>query len=338
MRIALIAVLGVVVGCGDDGVSVGTNEDNFCDEIADVVCHNIYQCCTESEIESYLDLSEPRTELQCREDVARRCDRQAPDIRDSLAAGRVQFDAARLNDCLNAVVAPDGTCSQVVTELPWKEACAEAPWVGTVQTMGTCFFNHDCAGYPDSFCGPDQKCKAKPTAGFPCGTGCASDYYCVSTTGTCAQKGTAGAPCAGTNHCAKDLYCDFNATPSPVCAAKQGGGAACRDDLACLSSDCVPGQCMGQSAGFTCFDDSDCDSVCANNPFQTCDAAEDCSPGNCSISGTSCTTSLPCAGGTGDNCVYPVMCTPATCVGEPVCTSQTLVADYCYGVGVIPDP
>jgi hypothetical protein len=50
MRIALIAVLGVVVGCGDDGVSVGTNEDNFCDEIADVVCHNIYQCCTESEI------------------------------------------------------------------------------------------------------------------------------------------------------------------------------------------------------------------------------------------------------------------------------------------------
>ena len=82
-----------------------------------------------------------------------------------LAAIVGELDAARLNDCLNAVLAPDGVCSQVVTELPWREACETAPWVGTVQPGSACFFNHDCAGAPDSFCGPDQKCKAKPTAG-----------------------------------------------------------------------------------------------------------------------------------------------------------------------------
>lgn len=336
MRVALIAVLGVVAACGDDGVNVSTSESNFCDQIADVVCHNLYQCCTESEIEGYLDVSEPRTELQCREDVKRRCDRQAPDIRDSLEAGRIEFDSVRLNDCLNAVLAPDDVCSEVVTELPWKEACEEAPWVGMVQTGGSCFFNHDCAGYPDSFCGPDQKCKAKPTAGFPCGTGCASDFYCNTTNQTCAAKGTLGAPCIGNVECQKDLYCDVpSGTTMGMCAMKQGGGSACRSDAACLSSDCVPGMCMGTTQ--SCYESDDCQSRCANTGF-SCDAASDCGNGNCSISGTTCSEFSPCGGGTGDNCVYPVQCVPGSCVGDPVCTSQTVVADYCSGIGVIPDP
>jgi hypothetical protein len=334
MRIALLSVLGLVA-CGGGSVEVSANQDNFCDEIAEVVCHNLYSCCTESEIQDTLSVSEPRTENQCREDIKRGCDRNAPDLRDSLLAGRVTLDATRLNDCLTAVLAPDDVCSEVVTELPWKEACKTSPWVGTVQTAGTCFFNHDCAGAPDSFCGPDQKCKAKPTAGFPCGSGCASDYYCANN-GTCAARVAAGAPCQSNSECARDLYCDENATPEPVCAVKGGAGMACAGDSACISNDCVPGQCMGTN--FSCYMDTDCNSRCADDG-SFCSTASNCSVGNCSMTGTSCSSDANCFGEVGvDLCVFPVQCLPGDCVGDPVCTSQTLVVDYCQSFNNIPNP
>jgi len=336
MRVALIAAIGLLAACGDDGVTIDTNDENFCEQISDVICHNIYSCCTESEIQSLLDVSEPRTELQCREDIKRRCDRTSPDLRDSLDAGRVTFDAARLNACLTAILAPDGVCAEVVqgNDLPWTEACEEAPWVGTVATGGSCFFNFDCAGGVDSFCGPDQKCKAKPTAGFPCGTGCASDYYCA-TNGTCAAKVAAGAPCTSNTQCQEDLYCDQYATPEPVCAMKQAGGATCTTSSACLSSDCVPGKCMGTT--LSCYMDSQCNSRCANTGF-SCTDSSDCALGTCDESSISCDDESDCVLSATDDCVFPVMCVPGDCIGDPVCTSETLVADYCSNVGFIPDP
>lgn len=337
MRVALIAVLGLGLGaCGDDGVTINSNDDNFCEQISEVVCHNLYNCCTEEEIQGYLDVSEPRTELQCREDVKRSCDRRAPDVRDSLAAGRIVFDAARLNACLTALLAPDGVCAEVVqgSDLPWQEACEEAPWVGTVPTDGACFFNFDCQGSPDSFCGPDQKCKAKPTAGFPCGAGCASDFYCA-TNGTCAAKVAVGGPCTSNIACAEDLYCDQTTNPQmPVCAMKGGGGMTCTTSAACLSSTCVPGVCANSTQ--SCYSDAGCLSRCAGTGF-SCDEAGDCAAGNCSVTGVSCFDPGDCTG-VNDNCVFPVQCVPGDCIGEPVCTSQTLVADYCTNVGVVPSP
>jgi hypothetical protein len=335
MRVALISVVSLVAACGGGGVSISTNQDNFCSEIAEVVCHNMYQCCTESEIEDRLSVSDPRTEAQCREDYERICDRTAPDLRDSLKAGRVTFDANRLNACLDAVLAPDDVCSEIVTgEAPWKEPCKDAPWVGTVQTGGSCFFNFDCAGAPDSYCGPDQKCKAKPTAGFPCGTGCASQYYCASN-GTCAAKLAVNAPCESDYQCDKDLYCDQSATPEPICTMKGAGGSSCKSDYACLSGDCVPGQCMGTTQ--QCFEDSNCSSRCADDG-SFCTTAANCALGNCSVTGTSCNgTTSNCTGGS-DVCVFPVQCLPGDCVGDPVCTASTLTADYCTSIGNIPSP
>ena len=340
MRLALVSVVSLLVGCGGDGsVEIAANQDNFCETIAEVVCHNLYQCCTESEIQDYLSVSEPRTELQCREDRRRDCERDSADIRDSLKAGRITFDAPRLNECLGTIIAPEGVCSSVVTELPYKEACKTAPWVGAVATGGSCYFDFDCAGAPDSFCGPDQKCKQKPQAGFPCSvsTPCASQFYCASN-GTCAAKLTSGAPCMPgvSNQCAEDLFCDANATPTPVCATKKAGGEACTGDTSCTSGDCVPGQCMGTSS--QCFNDAQCSSRCAGSG-QFCTTAANCGNGNCSISGTTCNnTTLVCGGGAGDTCVFPVQCLPGDCVGDPICTSQTLTVDYCTIVGVSPNP
>jgi len=330
MRLALCAV-AVLVGCNDGTVKVDTTQDNFCEQIADVACHNMYQCCTEHEIESALRVTDPRTELQCRDDLRVSCERASADIQDSLQAGRVTFDAMRLNECLNSIVSPKETCADVVTELPWKETCKDSAFVGTVAIGGACFFDFDCTGAPDNFCAANQKCTAKPTAGLPCGTGCASAYYC-GTGGLCAPKLGAGAMCTTTSQCAMDLYCDTNQVPA-VCAAKQPGGAACSSSLGCVSGECIPGQCMGTTQ--TCYKDTECTSHCAGTTT-FCSTSSNCSTGTCSVGGNLCSSNTSCIAGGGDTCVFPIQCVPGDCLGEPVCTNATITVDYCAAVSAIP--
>lgn len=339
MRVALLCcVLGVAAACGGDGVDVNTSASNFCSEIADVICHNMYQCCTESEIEQKLRVSDPRTENQCREDLTRSCDRNSQTLRDSLDAGRVKLDAARLNDCLNAVLAPGEACGTVETEIPWKEACSTTPWVGLVQPLGSCFFNFDCAGYPDAVCGPDQKCKLKGTTGSPCAGGCASDYYCAGQ--TCAPKGDVGGMCTSDLQCntKKNLFCDVPPTLTMgTCAVTGPAGTACRENSACQSSDCVPGMCQGSNS--SCYEDRDCGGRCADDN-SSCDANSDCGTGGCNMTGIACSEFSPCDTSVfpGNLCVYPVTCVPGDCVGDPVCTAPLVVTDYCEAVGVVPSP
>jgi hypothetical protein len=347
MRLALISVLVLALAAcgGNNTVDISTNQDNFCDQIADVICHNLYQCCAESDIEQYLEVSEPRTELQCREDIRRNCDRTAPDVRDSLKAGRITFDPNKLNACLEAILAPEATCSEVVVDLPWKEQCSakNAPWVGTVATDGQCFYTFDCAGAPDSFCGPDQKCHLKPTAGFPCGTGCASAYYC-GTNNICAPRLALGAPCTQfpTGQCGENLFCDnkgtFTVSTDDVCATKGVGGTICTAEDACVSGDCVQGKC--QQTNLSCFNDSQCQSHCAELTNTPCDGPEDCGTGFCTGNpGTSCSSDLTCSNLGFGTCNFPRACLPGDCVGDPdVCTSERRTADYCTNFQYIPQP
>jgi len=71
----------VLVGCGDDGVNIDSSAESVCGEIAEVACHNLYNCCTENEIETFLDVTEPRTQEQCYTDVQRSCERGGRDAR-----------------------------------------------------------------------------------------------------------------------------------------------------------------------------------------------------------------------------------------------------------------
>jgi len=322
----------LAVACGG-GVNVSTSASNVCNEIAEVACHNLYQCCTEGQIESYLGVSEPRSEEQCREDVFRRCKRASVTLDASIEAGRVRFSPELMNTCLDAIVAPGDACGEVVMQLPWEDACLESAWVGVVELQGACFFNHDCAGAPDNFCAPNQKCTAKPTAGFPCGTGCASAFYC-GTGGICQPKVAVGGPCLSSLQCQKDLFCDTSAgLPMGSCATKQPGGAACRGDDGCVSENCVPGKCMGTN--LDCFSDTGCSGRCADDGFP-CTVSSTCSTGTCSVGGNLCTVQTQCVAGGGDTCVFPVLCLPGDCIGDPVCTDQTLSVNYCSAVSEIP--
>lgn len=330
MRLAFISVLGLLIGCGDEGVSVSADENNFCGEIAEVGCHNFYQCCSEGEIEDLLNVTEPRTEGQCRDDLTKLCDRLGNQLTDSIKAGRVSFDAATMNDCLNAIVAPGDSCAAIAMAVPWKEACMTSAFVGKIATGSACFFNHDCAGAPDSFCGPDQKCQQKPTAGFPCGTGCASQFYC-GPGGTCVSKVGAGGPCTQSDACMTDLFCDFSQNPTMgMCTARGPGGSACLGNDGCQSGSCIPGRCMGTN--FTCYQDTQCSGHCANSTL-SCTTSATCGTGTCSVSSISCTTQTTCTntGQVGDTCVFPVLCLPGDCVGDPVCTNALATVDYCTG-------
>jgi hypothetical protein len=343
MRLAFVSVLGLLVGC-QDGFSIDATEDTFCDEFAEVACHNMYGCCSESQIEQELGVSEPRTEAQCREDKRRLCVRATASLRDSLAAGRVTFNPMPLNACLEAIATPDdGTCSTYVDKLPWTDACDEPAWTGTVAVGGTCFFDHDCAGSPKSAeCGPDQKCAALPTGGFPCPMGvCAEGFFCG--TGTCQAKLAEGAPCTTSGQCLDTLFCDTMAMPAPVCSSRKPGGAMCTSDLACISGDCVPGRCALTQQ--QCFVDTQCSGHCANSTaFCTVGLDYTCNttPGHCDV-----VTSFPCSGSTGDStcvansagtkCIFNISCVPGDCVGDPICTAPLFLADYCVaGLGLTP--
>lgn len=332
MRAAcLVGTVLLVAGCGQDGVDIDTSSDNICEEIAEVACHNAYQCCTEGEIERLLGVSEPRSEEQCREDLTIRCERSATNLQDSLDAGRVTFDAEKLNACLQALVAPDSTCSEVITdpELPWSAACEEAAFTGTVAVGGACFFDHDCAGYPGTAeCAANQKCISKPTQGFPCGTGCAEGFYCA--TSTCQPQLAMGSPCTSSMECQDELFCDFSAL-MPVCTARAPGGSPCTSDSGCESGECIPGMCMG--TGFQCFEDTDCGSRCADDGSSCTDASQ-CALGTCQMGGTTCSSDASCTAVAGDVCVFPVQCLPGDCLGDPpVCTAATLTVLYCSSSG-----
>lgn len=336
MRTCLV-LLGLIAGC-NDGLSVDASSENFCDEVAEVACHNMYQCCSEAEIENELNVTEPRTELQCREDKRRLCEHstQTTAYRDSLKAGRVTFDAAAFNTCLSAFLAPSDTCSIFVSELPTMDACMDDPWIGTVAIGGACFFPHDCVGSPEtSTCAPDQKCVALATEGFPCTNGCATGFYCNASS-ICTSRLAEGAPCTGLpNQCQKDLFCDPRATPAPKCTAKQPGGAACTSDGGCISSDCVPGKCA--STNNSCFTDTDCGGRCADDN-SSCTVGMDylCNTvaGHCDV-----VTTTPCSGFNADTtcvnavagtkCIFNVTCVPGDCVGDPVCTTPLFNVDYC---------
>jgi hypothetical protein len=320
-------VVAIAVGCGgdDNRPSIGTSEGNVCDQIAAVACYDMYQCCSEGEIERDLGVSDPRTEDQCKQDVVRICERRLATAEASYTAKRVQFDNNVMNGCLKSLLAPSNACATVDSMLPWAETCMETAWVGQVATGGQCFFTFECANPGTQFCAPDQTCTALPTEGMPCSPqGCATGFFCNGP--TChAQQGPGGA-CTSTQSCQKDLFCDFSATP-PACTAIHDGGQPCTSSAACKSGQCNPGTCAGNGA--SCFTSANCSKHCSNNNG-FCNVDGDCGIGHCSVTTTQfCSVQGTCPGT--ETCVLPNMCLPGTCTGNVVCAAVEVTVDYCTG-------
>lgn len=334
MRTSLMIALLIVVGCGGGGgkPQVNANKDNVCGQIADVACYNLYQCCSESQIESYLRVTDPRTEDQCRSDVTRLCEQRVGIVDASIKAGRVTFDGKIMNSCLSALTLPDNACSTVSSTLPWTAACMTTAWVGAVANGGMCSYRYECAD-ANSYCAANQTCTALPTDGMACSVaGCASGTFCTG--GTCRALLGAGAQCNSTAQCMKGMYCNNAATR--VCATLQGPGQPCTGNQSCQSNQCLPGVCSGTTN--TCFANTDCGGHCSNNANAFCTVDGNCGNGTCSVGGATCNSPAQCVG-IGNTCVFPNTCVLSSCVGDVVCADTQIKVDYCTGaVGALPAP
>jgi hypothetical protein len=343
MRPLHVVVFGIVLAnCGgDDGLSINANKDNFCSQIADVACHNLYQCCTEGEIENYLNVSDPRTQSQCVDDMTKACERDTAKLADALDSKRATFDSKAMNDCLNALVAPSGECATVDSMLPWVDACMTSAWVGAVSDGSMCYASFECAG-SDSFCSPSQTCTALPGANQPCSAyGCAHGLYCSGS--TCMPLVAEGGMCTSTSQCAEKLFCDTSQT-TPVCTALHEGGERCTSSASCKSGQCNPGTCSNSPS--TCYTDAQCYGRCQTGGGY-CTTDSNCGEGTCSNSPTTyCSSDIYCDFGSGSGsgsgsgtCVFPDHCQQGTCEGDIVCASTQLVVDYCTSaLGALPVP
>ncbi|HEX8113591.1 MAG TPA: hypothetical protein VF516_37930, partial [Kofleriaceae bacterium] len=257
----------VLVGCGGNGPDINTTQDNVCDQIAEVACFDMYQCCSEGEIERTLMVSDPRTQAECQSDLATRCRRQAADLDFSIKNKHVKFDAKVMNDCLKEFVAPSNTCVTVEAVKPWAMACVTSAWTGIVEAGGACDFGYECA--KDNFCASNRTCVALPTESMPCSVqGCASGLFCdTAAVGgpVCRALLGAGVACTSTPQCQKGLFCD---PAAPVgmrtCTPLLANGATCSGNTTCSSNLCLIGTCS--VTGSSCFTDASCGGRCSNNP------------------------------------------------------------------------
>jgi len=322
MRARLLAIV-FLLGCGGSGVDINSNQDNVCDQVADVACHNLYQCCAEGEIEKFLAVSDPRTEDECRVDVSRRCTRSIAALDFGISQKHLKFDAKTMNECLDALVAPSDTCATIESALPWTDACMTSAWIGLVDNGAACLTTAECAS-KDSFCGAGQTCIALPGDGQPCSAfGCASGTFCSA--GTCRAQGGPGAACTSSIQCVKGLFCDVAAAPA-ACAPLRAPGEACTSSAACTSNHCNPGTCSDSSAN--CFSSNDCLGRCPVTGF-TCTNDGNCGAGTCMTGGATCFTPTGC--GVGNTCIFPVACNHPTCAGDIVCGESHVTVDYCQG-------
>jgi hypothetical protein len=326
------AFLLALVACGgnsapsNDRPKIGTTKDNVCDQVAAVACYDLYACCTQGQIERLLNITEPESVSQCRDDVKRACQVKFEPQMFAVTQNRAVFDATVMDACLTALLAPDGGCATIGAAVPWIDACMTGAWTGAVVDAGHCNFSFECAT-SGRFCSPGQVCAPRPIAGEPCGTGCAAGNFCSG--GICVAQLSPGAACSSSIDCQKDLYCDFGVA-MPVCTPLKSPGETCDGFFACRNQDCLAGTCAGSTQ--PCFTSTQCTGRCSNNPGQACNVDCNCGIGHCSVATTtSCCSAVDC-GPTGGTCVLPNQCDAVACLGDVVCASVELTIDYCTDV------
>jgi hypothetical protein len=263
-----VSLLGVYLAAcgGDDGLDISTDQENVCSEVAKVACHNLYSCCSEGEIENFLGVQDPRSQSGCEQDVQRLCSRQIVRLDAAIEAGRVRFEAERMDGCLQALVAPSGTCASIEDTLPWAEACMNSAWVGVVPDGSQCLADAECQS-EDSLCATNRTCTPRPTTGQPCGRGCATGLYCQTVSGTCQPQAGAGQACTTAAQCQSGLDCDLAALPS-TCAPLRDSGQPCATSTICKSSVCLVGVCAGTST--SCTSDFTCGGVAGSCTGRVC--------------------------------------------------------------------
>ena len=329
--VCLSLLAAALASCSDgDTVSISVKQANWCGEVAEVVCSNMFKCCTGGQIEAVLGKTITTDESACQRDIELICTQKQINLHYGLKKKTITVDADKATACLKAMLVTDG-CFMNASKQPWNQSCygdqdtmLENLFTGSQGTGAECMYAAECK--PDHTCGVDRKCKAKAKAGETCSgyTGCASKHYCDTKTAKCVAVKQSGETCTYSSECAKKHYCAIGTSSTGMCRKLLAGGSGCTGSTECESAYCIPGQCPG---GSTCYKDSDCKGSCKMSPMLTCKTDSNC-PGKCANSGKTCYDNYSCDYSTSEKCVADT-CQTGGCKGKAVCSEKMTLINYC---------
>ena len=365
--ICLVALC--LISCKDEEsnqVSVKVTEANLCNEVAEVMCHNIFECCEYRSIEARFGVENVTSKSACLRDVKLSCEDATSELRYAIDKKRASINVATMEACLKSLVVGDDGCFPVLNEFATQ--CSKDLVKGKQGEGKECLNDFECAA--DGFCGGDMKCHSLLAQGEACSVTtsiCKPGLYCTladgDTTSTCRPLKSAGEACTTSSECGDNLYCD---RANDVCAAYKAIGELCDNTTPCESGNCLSGTCPDgdlcaddydcgtgycEMSGGTCETDADCGGTCENSGYScsadypcsnaclyngdTCDVDDDCFYGECAVSGDSCYDDASC--GADDYCDYTGQCQPDTCATDRCIGGGTCEGRVCGPKFVYPD-
>ena len=261
--VVILALAGLVTaGCptSDSEPKVDLTVQNYCNQVSEVACWNMWNCCTGYEIEEMLGITisvEPR---ECRRDVKLICEDNLAVILWAAFKGSVRLDEEKATACMQSMLLA-GECFQHVSEVPWERWCDEEHWLGTLQPGNECLYSFECVD--GAYCAADRKCKAFPKRDQECEAYiCAPGLFCDPRDGRCEDQKSSGQECWDDTWCDDGLYCQFDEEGQGTCMGLKSLGVGCKGHYQCESMFCIPGLCHN---GGECFEDSDCLGSCSGS-------------------------------------------------------------------------
>ncbi len=298
--------------------TVSVSLDNYCKEVADVACYNMWHCCTGAQIENMLGITISVEPAECKRDVQLLCEDSEATLLWAADRGSVQLTESTADACLLSMLL-DGDCFQHVDDVPWQHWCKDSYWRGVLTSGQDCLYNFECQ--EGTYCAADRKCRDYPQEGEDCpGYVCAPNLFCNPVDDRCEAQGTEGFVCQANDWCVEDLYCQSADEGPSTCTSYKALGVDCQGHYQCESDFCLPGLC---SNGTQCFEDSDCSGTCSRSG-DYCGSDYDCA-GECQNSGYYCQSDMDCDA---DEICLTDFC-DQKCQGESVCAENWTVIDYC---------
>ncbi len=356
-RFGWVAVLALSLGagCGDEGWSTIGKEDlkvngqNYCHEVAELLCHNMFLCCTGKQLEAMLGETITVRERDCVPDVELICENKMYNYLYGIDKGSIKVTTTTATECLQSMIQL-GECFPVQSELPWEDACMgeedslrSSIFKGQQGAGSSCVYQEECQ--KDHYCGVDRQCKALPVDGEACrnGSQCAENFYCqaptkAGETATCKSRKSAGDACEGSGQCVRKHFCgDIDSkTGKGTCTALLAAGERCAGSHECDSAKCTPGVCS--KSGAACYKSEECKGECKMTPGGTpsgkkeCTKDDECDMKFCANSGNNCVDDNQCDVSSSEKCKADT-CNTQTCSGSPTCADNYGVVDYCVGPG-----
>jgi hypothetical protein len=293
---------------------------NFCIESAKAACQVQYRCCTAVERQSLFGnlnvaIGPYDDEGGCVDAFTRQCEAGSQATDESIAAGRLAFDAERANECVNGRREAASACDANEIFNSTDESCRDLT-TGLVADGDPCFNDGECAE-TGSTCEPVEAINDDGS-------------FTITIEGACKGQGDLGEDCIDGNRCNGDLRCLITIeTGARTCEQPRGPGVACQVDFDC--DDALSCRQNPNTGAFTC--------TAPAGPGDPCSQDADCQDGLACVQeldggGFQCIV----AGGVGapcfnsdDNCQSGLLCVFDGDIGTSVCAGTSGAGEECLG-------